>query len=252
MAIITVSQGAFSGARELARRLSQELVYRLAYREDVIEKTSQYGMSPARLERARRRHLGMWPQMDLGWTHYLVFVRAALSKEIRDCSLIYLGDNGRALLRDFPNVLDVRVVADMERRIANLMERTDYVINKRKAKRLIERIDEKKVRWRRTIHDDGRHDQSEFNLMIELGQTSISEACQLIRDAVERPQYQTTPKSMDTVELLTVAAELRARIAMKSEVADDNVGVEVNDGVITVTGSVHSTADLDAIKTLLY
>ena len=252
MAIITVSQEAFSDARELARCVSEKLGFRLVYREDVIEQTSQYGMSRARLDRARRRHLGMWPQMDLGWTHYLVFVRAALSKEIRDGSLIYLGDNGRALLRDFPNVLNVKVVADMERRIANLMERTDYVVNKRKAKRLIERIDQKKVKWRRTIHDDGWNDASEFHLVIELGPTSISDACQLIRDSAKRPQFQTVPKSLDTVELLTVAAELRARIAMEDEVADENVGVGVNDGVITVTGSVQSTADLDAIKTLLY
>ena len=252
MAIITVSQGAFSGARELARCLSETLGHRLVYREEVIEKTFQYGMSRARSDRARRRHLGMWPQMDLGWTHYLVFVRAALSKEITDGSLIYLGDNGRALLSDFPNVLNVKVIADMERRIANLMERTDYVINKRKAKRLIERIDEKKVKWRRTIHDHGWQDPSEFNLVIELGPTSISDACQLICDSVERPQFQNTPRSLEAVELLTVAAELRARIAMEDEVVDNNVDVDVRDGVITVTGSVHTTADLDAIRTLLY
>ena len=252
MAIITVSQGTFSGARELARRLSEVLGHRLVFREDVIEKTSQYRMSNARLDRARRRHLGMWPQMDLGWTHYLVFVRAALSKEIVDGSLIYLGDNGRALLDDFPNVLNVKIVADMERRITNLMKRTDYVINKRKARRLIERIDEKKVKWRRTIHDHGRQDPSEFDLVIELGQTSVSDACQLVRDSVEQPQFHTTPKSLEAVELLTVAAELRARIAMEGEVVDTKVDVEVRDGVITVTGAVQSEADLDAIRTLLY
>ena len=51
--------------------------------------------------------------------------------------------------------------------------------------------------------------------------------------------------------MLTVAAELRARIAMKDDVADDNVQVEARDGVIVITGSVRSVEDMEGIRELL-
>ena len=251
MAIITLSTGPFSGARNLAQSVSERLGYRLVSRDDIIEKAAQYGMPGDRLDRARSRRLGILQRMDLGWKHYLVYIRAALTKEIRKGSLIYLGGNGRALLRDFPNVLNVRVIADMEYRIDNLITRTDYIIDRRKAKRLIEKVDEKEAKWRRTLHDDNWYDPSGFDLLIKPGLVSTPEACDLIHATLDQPQFHTTYKSLESIDLLTVAAELRARIAMKADVVDDNVDVEVQDGVIVITGSVRSIEDYDGIRELL-
>ncbi|MCH7605511.1 MAG: cytidylate kinase family protein [Chloroflexi bacterium] len=251
MAIVTLSKETFSGASELAEQVSESLGYRLVSRDDIIEKTALYGMSTDRQQRARRRRLGILARMDLKWKHYLVFSRAALTKEIRQGGLVYLGGNGHALLNGFPNLLNVKVVSDMEYRIENLIKRTDYAIDRKMARRLIQKIDDKEARWRRTLHENGWHDSSGFDLVVQSGQVTIPEACDLIRDTLEQPQYQTTYKSLETIDLLTVAAELRARIAMKSDIADDNVDVQVRDGVIVITGSVRSTSDLDGIKELL-
>ena len=251
MAIIAVARGTFSGAKELAQQIAETLNYRLVSREDIIEKTAQYGVTREKLDRARRRRLGILQRKQLDWIHYRAYARAALTKEIRQGSLVYLGSNGRALLRDFPNVLNVIVVADMECRIDNLIQRTEHVMNRRKASRLIEEIDERKARWQRHFHGDDGREYSEFDLVIEPGQMSIPDACERIVATLEQPQYQTTHKSLETIDLLTVAAELRARIAMKANVADDNVKVEVRDGVIAITGSVRSVEDMDGIRELL-
>ncbi len=256
MAIITLSRKTFSGTRELAGHVAETLGYRLVSRDDIIEKTAQYGMSGDRQDRARRRRLGMLQRVDLGWVHYLVFTRAALTKEIRQGSLIYLGGNGPALFKDFPNVLNVAVVADMDYRIDRLLRRTDYVINRKKARRIIEDMDEKEARWRKALHvsysrEDGLDGLLEPGLVIEQGLVSPPEACELIRAMLEGPQYQTIYKSLETIDILTAAAELRARIAMNEDVVDDNVDVTVQDGMIVVSGSVRSTEDWESIKELL-
>ena len=250
MAIIALARGTFSGAKELAQQVAETLSYRLVSREDIIEKTAQYGVTRERLDRARRRKLGLLQRKQLDWIHYRAFARAALTKEIRQGSLVYLGSNGRLLLRDFPNVLNVMVVADMEYRIDNLIHRTEHIMNRRKAKRLIDEIDERKARWQKHFHGDYWHEFSEFDLVIQPGQMSIPDACEHILATLEQPHYQTTHKSLETMDLLTVAAELRARIAMKADVSDDNVQVEVQDGVIAITGSVRSIEDMDGIREL--
>ena len=87
--------------------------------------------------------------------------------------------------------------------------------------------------------------------MIEPGLTSVPEACELIRATLEQPQYQTTHKSLEAIDLLTAAADLRAVIAMKGDVLDNNIDVNVQEGVIVIKGSVRSAEDMNEIKELL-
>lgn len=251
MAIITLSTATFSGGRELAGCISNKLRYKVVSREDIIEKVAHYRMSRNRLERAHRRQVGTLGRMDLEWKHYLIYSRAALSKEIQEGNLVYIGDGGRAALRDFPNVLHVRVAADIEQRVDNLVRRADYGMKPKNARRLIEAIDDRRGRWRRTIYEDHTKEPSEFDLVVEPGLVSIPEACALLCAKVEQPQFQTTPKSLDAIERLTIAADLRARVAMDPDVVDDDIEIGVQDGAIVVTGSVASTQNLEAIRGLL-
>ena len=148
-------------------------------------------------------------------------------------------------------MLNVKVAADINYRVDKLMNRTDYVIDRKQAKRLIEEMDQKKARWQRTFHADGLADPSRFDLIIEPGLISISDACELIHNTLEQPRFQTTHESLETIGLLTAAAELRAKIAMQADVSDDNLDVELKDGVILITGSVRSIEDMNGIKALL-
>ncbi len=252
MAIITLSRGTFSGARKLAEYISEKLDYSLVSREDIVERIAQYGMSEDRLDRARCRRLGMLPRLDLEWIHYLAYTRTALSKEIRQGNLIYLGDDGRIVLRNFPNVLSVHVISDLAHRIDTFMRRNDYAVGRKEARRFIKKIDEKRARWGRILYNDGRFDPSEFDLVIDPALTSIPDAYEIIRDTVELPRFQTTPESLETIEYMTLTANLRARIAMDADVVDDNIEVQVRDGVIKISGSVHSPEDAAAIRELLH
>jgi len=251
MAIITLARETFSGARKVAEDISQELGYRLVSREGIMERIAQYGISEHRLERVRCRHLGLLPRRDLEWIHYLAYTRAALSKEIQQGNLVYLGDDGRILLRNFPNVLSGHVAAGMEYRIDAFMKRNDYAVGRKEAKRFIEKIDKNRARWGRILYNDGRFDPSEFDFVIDPGVMSIPDACEIIRANVGLPRFQTTPESLKTVEWMTLAADLRARIAMEANIVDDDIQVEVRDGVIKICGSVHSTEDADALRELL-
>ena len=80
---------------------------------------------------------------------------------------------------------------------------------------------------------------------------SIPDACQLIHTTLEQPRFQITQDTLKTIDLLTAAAELRAKIAMQSDVSDDRLDVELKDGVVLITGSVRSIEDMNGIKALL-
>ena len=251
MAIVTLSHQAFDGAGELAQEISNLFNYRLVSRDDIVEKTAQYGITKDRQIRAMGRRLGMFRRMDLGWRHYRIYSQAALTKEIRKGCLVYVGANGLAQFRDFPNVFNILVRTDIERRIDNLMKIAEHALNRNKGRNLIKMVDDREARWRDAFYTDGQIRTSAFDLVIELGQIGVTDACKLISAAMEQKEYQTTYKSLEVIDLLTVAAELRARIAMKDDVMDDDIDVSVHDGVIVVKGYVRSTENLHSIRELI-
>lgn len=251
MAIISIARGSFSGARELAQHISEAFGYKLVTREDITTALAGYGISEDRLHRARYRQLGIMTKIDLDWTHYLICARAALSREISQGNLVYLGNDGGMLLRDFPMVLRLYVIAKMDHRIDVFMKRNNHGASLREAERFIKRVDAKRARWGRTLYNDGHFHPTDFDLVIDPGQMSIADAHSLVAAAVENPEFLPTPTSLNTIECMAVAMELRAKISMDADIVDDKIDVEVRDGEIKVTGSVRSPDDLDTIKGLL-
>ena len=251
MAIITLSREAFSGARELADLAARQLDYRVVTRDDIIRKLVDYGVPNDRLNRARRRQLGWLPRMAREWMQYVIFVRAALSQEIRNGNLIYLGYNGQQLLAGFPNTLHVGLIVGLSYRVGNLIKLNEYGIDPKTARRLITKIDKKRAIWGRTIYNDGHHRASDYDLVVDPEQDSISKICEILLATLDKQEYQTTSESLQTIELMTVAAELRARIAMDPSIPDDGIEVVARDGVISVGGSVNFKEDAEAIAELL-
>ena len=251
MAIITIARDAFSGAKDLADYLSRAPGYKLVTRADVIAALPEYGISEERLDRALYKQLGIMPKMDLEWMHYLVCARAVLSREIDQGNLVYLGNDGGALLHGFPALLRLYVIGDMDHRVDVFMKRINYGVSWKEAEKFIKRMDAKRARWGKTLYKDGHFNLSDFDLVIDPRRMDIADAYSLIWTTVENLDYLPTPTSLETTECMSVAAELRARIALAADVADDKIEVTVHDGEIKITGSVRSPDEIGAIKKLL-
>ncbi len=170
------------------------------------------------------------PKMDLEWTHFLVCARAVLSREIDQGNLVYLGNDGGALLHGFPTVLRLYVIGEMDHRIDVFMKRFNYGVSRKEAERFIKRMDAKRAQWGKTLYNDGHFNIEDFDLVIDLRRMSIADAYSLIWTTVENLDYLPTPTSLETIEHMSVAAELRARIAVEADIVDDKIEVTVHDG----------------------
>jgi cytidylate kinase len=251
MAIITMSRGTYSGAKELSEHVAQNLGYKLLSREVIIQELANYGWVEGKLERVRHKQLGILERMNLEWVHYLACLRAVLSKQAKGEALVYHGNNGHLALHGFPHILSVKVIADMDYRIKAVLARNEYAIDQKEAIQIIERIDERRKKWSEFFYQTDVNDVSSFDMVIDLSRKSINDAYEMIRSAVELPQFQPTPESEKSIEELTRASEVRARIAMETDIMDDEIEVEIHDGVLSVKGVVHSLEDATELKSFL-
>jgi len=251
MAIITLSRGTYSGAKDLAEYISKNLGYKLLSRETVIDKLEKLGWIDGKLDKARHKKLGILQRMNLEWVHYQVCLRAVLCKEAQDEEIVYHGNNGHIALHGFPNILSVKVVADMKDRISAVLARNEYAIDQKEAIRIINRIDERRARWSRFLHQTEVDDISSFDMIIDLSRRSIPDAYEMIYSTVKLPQFSPTPESRKIIESFTRAAQLRVKIAMDTDIIDDEIEVEINDGMLNVKGAVHSLEDAEELKKFL-
>ena len=125
MAIVTISRGTHSGGDALAMCLAEKLGYKTLSREELLtEAAGRFGAKEDVLQKALEHKPGFL-QSKLRVIHYIAYVRFALLKKAAECdlNLIYHGHAGHLLIPDAPNLLRVKVIADMEYRIKEVMER---------------------------------------------------------------------------------------------------------------------------------
>ena len=151
MQLICISRGSFSIGKAFAESLAAKLGSACLGREDLLDLAAASGVAAGKLEMACLKSRNLDEKMLLEREHYQAFTTAALCERALAGPLVYHGRTGHLLLQGVPHVLRLRVVADMETRIKSVEERLG--IDREKAKKYIEQVDEDRRKWVRTFYN---------------------------------------------------------------------------------------------------
>ena len=249
MAIVTISRGTFSGGQTLAECIAEKTGYRCTSREVLLEASGQYGVAQEELSEALTKKPGFLERLSVERRHYLAYIRAALCKEAQDDNLVYHGHAGHLLLEGVPNVLRVRIIANMELRVRDAMIRNN--LSRGAAERYIKKVDGERVKWTRFLYGVDWYDPSLYDIVINLDKLSYDEACDMVCLIAGMDQYKRTPESQKAVDDLVLATHLRAVIAADGSIGDEGIEVSARGSVVTIGGSVELMADADKIRVIV-
>jgi cytidylate kinase len=249
MAIVTISRGTFSGGQLLAACVAERLGYRCISREVFVEAAKQYGVPLEKLSKALTEPPGFLHHLTAERIHYLAYIRAALCKEVKDDRVVYHGLAGHLLLKGFPNVLRVRVIADMEFRIKAAMERQN--LSREKAVEFVQKIDEKRVKWTKFLYHVDWSDPSLYDIVINIERTSIDGACDIVCQSASLDKFNVTPHVQRVIDDILLSTEVRAILAEGKGIADGGIEIEADGGIITIGGTVGSMGEADKIREII-
>ena len=249
MAIVTISRGTFSGGKKLAECVSEKLGYRCLARNELAEAARRYGVSEEKLSKAIGEAPHFWERFTAERTRYLACARAALVSEVRDSNSVYHGLAGHFLLQGVPQVLRVRVVADMEFRIKAAMERG--ALSRENAIHVIRTMDEKRAKWVKFLYHVDWSNPSLYDLVINLDKISLASACELVCCAVSLDEYQPSPQWHTTMNDMTLSTHIRALLAADENIGDTGIDVNSDHGLVTISGIVEWTEDIARIEELV-
>ena len=206
MSIITISRGTYHRGREVAEKLAQKLGYACISREILLEASEEYNIPELKLIRAIEDAPSILDRLTRQKEKYVAYIRAALLKHVQKDNVVYHGLFGHFFLQDIPHVLKVRIVGDLEARVADEVRREG--ISAEKAREIIVRDDDERRKWAYYLYGADAWDATLYDLVIHLKTIAVEDAVNIISQIVLLPGFQTTAESQQAIDALVNAARM--------------------------------------------
>ena len=206
MSIITISRGSYYRGKYVAEKLAETLGYECISREIILEASEEFNIPEIKLIRAIHDAPSILERLTHQKEKFLAFIRMTLLKHVQRDNVVYHGLFGHFFLQDVPHVLKVRIVGDLEVRVADEAKREG--ISPDKAREIILRDDEERRKWALYLYGADWWDATLYDLVIHLKTITVDDAVSLLSHVVQLPGFQTTPQSQEIIDNLLEAARL--------------------------------------------
>jgi cytidylate kinase len=210
MAIITISRGCYSHGKELAEMVAGELGYECVSREVLIDASNLFQVPERELFKSLHDAPSILKRLQYDREYYFDCIQAALLDRAKDDNVVYHGNAGHFMLPDILHVFKVRVVADMDQRIAFMMSKEG--ITQSQAAERIEREDSERRRWTQYLYKRDLQDPLLYDLVVNVGKMTLEEACDLICYISRLDTYRTTEESRRKIAELALASLVKAAV----------------------------------------
>lgn len=245
MPVITISRGSFSGGKMLAECLARQLGYRCIDRDVIVEKAAAFGASQKDISDALAKPPSFWDRFRHTKYVYLALVQAALTEEVRDSNVVYHGHAGHLLLRGVSHVVRTRIIAPMAFRLGLVQDRLK--MNHDDALAYVQKMDQSRRKWTQYLYGVDWGEPSLYDLIINLEQMDIRQACDVIAVAARQRCFEETPASRSAMYDLALASRIRSAIVTTAETASVEVEVTASDGLVVIKGKLPKHVQADGL-----
>jgi cytidylate kinase len=222
MSIITISRGSYSRGKEVAERLAGALGYECISRDILLEASEEFNIPEIKLVRAIHDAPSILDRFTYGKERFIAFFRATLLRRLQKDNLIYHGLAGHVFVQKIPHVLKVRIIANLEDRIKEEMKREK--ISAQQARLTLVKDDAERRRWSMALYGLDTWDQRFYDMTLYLDIMGVEDAVSTIHHLIGRPCFQTTPKSRELLDDLSLSAQVEAALVGEFPKASADVG----------------------------
>lgn len=228
MAIISISRGSYSRGKEVAESLAKQLGYECISRDILIEASKEFNIPEVKLIRAIHDAPLTLDRFSHGKERYITYIRTALLKHVQKDNVVYHGLAGHFFLQGIPHVFKARIIADMESRVKEEMKREN--ISEDSARYILKKDDEERRKWGLQLYGMDPWDSRLYDMVMHVGNITVSDAVQILYFTVKKPCFQTTPSSQKILDDLLLASQVQATLMDAAPL----VKVTANDGIVQI------------------
>jgi len=210
MSIISISRGSYTRGSDVAHKVAETLGYECISRDVLIDASEIFNIPEIKLVRAIHDAPSILERFSYGKERYVAYIRSILLRHVQKDNVVYHGLAGHFFLQGIPHVLKVRIIADMEDRVREEMQREK--ISNDKARYLLKKDDDERRKWGLTLYGIDTWDPSLYDLVLKIKTITVDDAVKFILAALQRPSFTTTPESQKILDDLVLAAQIEAML----------------------------------------
>jgi len=238
MAIITISRGSFSHGKEIAEKVAETLGYECVSREILLEASEYFKVSEKKLLESIHDAPSILDRITRGREKYIAYIRAALLDHVRKDNVVYHGHAGHMLIPEVGHVLKVRVIAEMDQRIAFVRQQRN--LSREEAAAFLANEDKQRALWTRYLYKVDIENPRLYDMILNINGLKVWDACTMICTAAKSETFATTPESQRAISDLAIVSHVKAVLADICEAVvqstDGRVRVQVPAQRIRSTG----------------
>ena len=238
MPIITISRGSYSRGKEVAEKVADKLGYECIARDVIIEASREFDVDEVKLAHAISDAPSLFERISYGKERYIAYIRAALLAHLKKDNVVYHGLAGHFFVRDIGHALKVRVIADMEDRLKQVMQRDG--VSRKSAWRFINRIDKERKKWSQQMYGFDAYDPKLYDLVLHVHKIGVDDAVEIICHAARLERLQATEESRRAIEDAALAAAVKAALIKEHPEAE----VTSQDGTVFVNARTSEAEEL--------
>ena len=208
MAIVIISRGSYSQGKAVAEKVADRLGFECLSRDILLEASDQFNIPEIKLESAIKDAPSILDRFSHGKQSYIAYIQSALTQHLCRDNIVYHGLAGHVLLKGVSHVLKVRIIAESALRNAIVMKRER--LEQREAAAWIEKLDDERRRWTRSLYGVDPWDPSLYDLLLKIPKYQVDDAVDLICRSVGMKQFETTKASQHAMEDLALACQVKA------------------------------------------
>jgi cytidylate kinase len=199
-----------SGGGHVAARVAEELGYTVVGPETVAEAAETLSLNCEEVERTMHRAPRGLDRFTTKHEQRMALFRAAFYDLMQRDNIVYHGLAGHLFMAELPNVLKVRLKADMDNRVSEVMQREG--VNRGQAQRILQRRDRERERWTRDVYGLDPHDPDLYDIYLNLHHIDVDKASKIIVDATRVSTNGHGPIMRKMLRDLALAARAEARL----------------------------------------
>lgn len=200
MSAIIISKGSYSHGGKVAEEVARKLNYECVSRDILIDISKKFNISELRLIRAIDDAPSFLEKYTFGREKYIAYIKSAILDKLTRGNVVYHGFAGHFFVEDVSHILKVRIIANREERLQSLMQREN--ISRTEADLVIDKIDDERTKWSMKLYGIDTCDCRQYDLVVNIGRISISDATDMICQTIAKNAFQPTVESQQKIEKL--------------------------------------------------
>lgn len=244
MAIITLSRQVAAHGDEVAQELAKLLNYKFITRKDIEKRVIELGFPESKMQKYDERKPGFFASLVKDRDEYLNYVQYAILEAAEQKNVIIIGRGAFAVLKNVPNNISVRLVADEATRIDRLKKEFDW--NDKQALQRIQESDTNRKGFHDSFYNVDVENTGNFHMVLNTGLVSVEDSAKAIANLVQQTvtvkQEEEGNKKLDA---LLTAQKLVNKLYFEWKVNIEFMHIVIEDKMVVLHGVSESPAVIE-------